>query len=89
MEILTFLIILAFVIIGLKLLGFVFKTGLFLLSIPLQILAAVIVSVVLLVILPIGLLTGFVALLLAPLGILAPLLPFILIFLGIYWLAHK
>ena len=89
MEFITFLIILGFVLILIKVLGLLFRAGIFLISIPLQILMALVVAAVLFAILPVTLITGLLAAVLVPLGILVPLLPFLLIGFGIYMLARK
>ncbi|MCK5148843.1 hypothetical protein KAR48_18965 [bacterium] len=86
MDILSFLVVVMIIVIAFKLLGIFFKAAFFLISIPLQILAAVIVAVVLFTLLPIA---GLLALILIPLGLLAPLLPIILIGIGVYMLAKK
>lgn len=85
MDFLAFLIVLGCVLLLFKLLGAIFRAGIFLISIPLQIIAAVIVAVVLFAVFPVGL----IAIILVPLGLLAPLLPFILVGLGIYLLARR
>jgi hypothetical protein len=89
MEFLTFLIILGLVLIGIKVLGLLFKAGIALISIPFQILGAVVVAAVLFAVLPVTLITGLLAAVLVPLGILVPLLPFLIIGFGIYMLARK
>ncbi len=87
-SLLTFLFIFGVILIGFKLLGLIFKTGIFLISLPVIIVLGVILSVLIITIFPIVVVGGVLGLLLAPLGILAPLLPFILIGLGIYMLAR-
>jgi len=89
MEFLAFLLILGIVLITIKILGLIFRASIFLLSIPLQIFAGVIIAVVLFTVIPATLITGFFAFVLIPLGILAPLLPLFLIGYGIYLLARK
>lgn len=89
MEIIAFLLTLGLIMIAFKLLGLIFRAGFFLISIPFQILAAVIVAVVLFAILPIALITGVFAVILIPLGLFAPLLPIILIGFGLYLLARR
>jgi hypothetical protein len=89
MDFLAFLIVLGCILLLFKVLGAIFKAGIFLISIPLQIIAAVFVAVVLFFALPAALFSGLFAVILIPLGILAPLLPFILVGLGIYLLARR
>ena len=89
MEIISFLFILALVLSALKILGMIFKAGIFLLSIPLQILAGVFLAVLIFAIVPVTLTVGLVAVILAPLGMLALLFPLLLIGLGIYLFARR
>ncbi|MBN2417229.1 hypothetical protein JXO52_15435 [bacterium] len=88
MEIIAFLFILILIVAGFKLLGFLFKAAIFMISIPLQILLFLfLASIIFAVIGP--LFTGLVGLIIIPLGLMAPLLPILLIALGVYLLAHK
>ena len=81
------LLFLVVVILGtFKLLGLIFKAGIFLISIPLQILGAVFVAILAIAIIPIGAVAGVVALIFAPLLILGPLLPFLILGFLIYLL---
>ena len=89
MDLLALLLIVVLVIGAFKLLGLVFKTAFFLISIPLQIIAAVVIGVVLMALLPVTLFSGFLAMILVPLGLLAPLLPVALIVIGIALLARR
>ena len=89
MEIISFLIIVALVLVVFKALGLIVKAGIFLLSIPLQIVIAVFITALILIVVPVTLATGFLAILLAPLGLLIPLLPFLLISLGIYMFSRR
>jgi len=89
MDILAFLFLFIAVLVIFKIGGLIFKAAFFLISIPLQILAALIVTVVLLAIVPITLFSGILGLILLPLGLLAPLLPLLLIGFGIYLLARR
>ena len=89
MDLLALLFIVVLILGAFKLLGLVFKAAFFLISIPLQILAAVVIGVVLMAVLPVTLFGGLLAVILVPLGILAPLLPLALIVIGIYLLAHR
>lgn len=86
MEILAFLLILGAVLIGLKLLSLIFRTGVFLISLPFQIIAACIMAIIIFLVLPVTLITGLLATLLLPVGILAP---FLLVGFGIYLLARR
>ncbi len=89
MELITILLIFAFVLLLFKIAGFLFRTGIVLISIPLQIALAVIVTVILVAVLPIALVSSVLALILVPLGLLTPLLPLFLVGFGIYIIARK
>jgi hypothetical protein len=89
MEFITFLLILALVFIAIKLMSLVFRAGIYLLSIPLQILIGAFVVLLLGIILPITIISGLLPLLFVTLAILVPLFPLFLIGLGIYMLARK
>ena len=86
MEILGILFLVVVILGTFKLLGLIFKAGIFLISIPLQILGAVFVAILAIAIIPLGLVTGVVALIFAPLLILGPLLPFLILGFLIYLL---
>ncbi len=89
MELLTIIGLVCLIIIGFKLLGWILKAGFFLISIPFQILGAVIVILVMVALIPLGVISGLLAVILVPLGFLIPLLPFFMIGFGIYLLARK
>ena len=88
MELIGFVLILGVALILLKCLGWVFRAGIFLISIPLQILLAIIVAVIAIALLPAALVTGALFII-APLGLLVAFFPVILIGIGIYLLARK
>ena len=85
MEILSILLILAVVLIAFKLLGLIFKTGIFILTIPLQIIAVIVIFILCITLFPI-IITFITAAILVPVGLLAPLLPLLAIGFGIYLL---
>jgi len=85
-ELFSFLVLLALIIFTFKILGALFKVGIFLLSIPLQIIVALFLSLILVAIFPAILLTGLISVIVIPLGILAPILPVLFIIYGIYLL---
>lgn len=87
MDILAFIFLVALFLVGFKILGLVFKAGIFLLSIPLLIVFSVVGAVLMLAVVP-AVLTGLVTVLFLPLGLLGPLLPFLLVGLGL-WLILK
>jgi len=87
-ELFSFLLILALVLLAFKLLGIVIKTSIFLISIPLQILFALLLTIVIFLVLPVALVSGM-SIFLASLGMLAGFLPFILVVFGIYLLVRK
>jgi len=89
MELISFLLILALVLVAFKLLGLILKAGIFLLSIPLQILVAAFIAILIFALIPVTLTTGLVAIMLAPLGLFAPLIPLAIIGFGIYLFARK
>ncbi len=89
MEFISFLLIFGVVLIALKLFGLVFRTSIFLIALPLQILGGLIITIFFFAVLPVVLITGALAIILAPLGILAPFFPFFLIGLGIYLLTRN
>ena len=74
----------------LKLLALILHTGVFLLTLPFKLLAAVLsVIVVFAVLIPLGVVGAIAGILIAPLALLVILLPFILIGLGIYLIANR
>lgn len=89
MDLLAFLLLFVVILAVFKIGGILFKTAFFLISIPLQIVAALVVTILLLAIVPITLFSGLLGLILLPLGLLAPLLPLLLIGFGIYLLARR
>ncbi len=89
MELISFLLILALVLVAFKLLGLIFKAGIFLLSIPLQILVVLFIAILIFTLIPVTLTTGLVAIILIPLGLVAPLIPLAIIGFGIYLFARK
>ena len=88
MEILSILLILALILIAFKLLGLVLKAGIFILTIPLQIIAIIVIFILCIVLFPI-IITFITTAILVPLGFVAPLLPFLAIGFGIYLLLKK
>jgi hypothetical protein len=74
---------------GFKLLGLVFKAGLFILSIPLLVLGGVAVAAFAIMLLPLTMVGGLLAAIAVPIAVLAPLLPLVLIIMGISLLAKK
>ena len=87
-EIIGFLFILILVVAAFKLLGFLFKAAVFMISIPLQILLFLFVASIIFAVFG-PLFTGLIGLILIPLGLMAPLLPVLLIAFGVYLLAQK
>ena len=86
MEILGVLFLIVIILGTFKLLGLFFKAGIFLISIPLQIIGAIFVAILAFAIIPVGLVAGVIALIFAPLLILGPLLPFLILGFLIYLL---
>ena len=88
MELIGFLLFVVIVIGLIKVAALLFKTTFFLISIPFQIIGALLLSGLLFILIPVGFITGILSIILAPLALLIPLMPFILIAVGIYLLAR-
>jgi len=88
MEILGLLFLIVIILGTFKLLAIIFKAGIFLISIPLQILGAVLLAILAIALIPAGIVTGVVALVLAPLLIVGPLLPILLLGFVVYLLVR-
>ena len=88
MELLAFIFLVFLLLVGLKIFAVLFKTALFLISIPFQILGAVFAAFLVFLFLPVGIIFAVVALIFAPLMILGPLLP-ILAIVGLIYLVVK
>ncbi len=84
MEFLGILFLIVIILGTFKLLGIIFKAGIFLISIPLQIIGALFLAFFVMLLIPAGIVTGIIALILAPLLIFGPLLPIILLAFVIY-----
>ncbi len=89
MELVIALFLVAALILFFKLMAVIFKAGFFVLSIPLQIIAAVVAVVAVVALLPFAVIAGVFTVLLAPLFVLGPFLPFLLIILGLYLIAKN
>jgi len=90
MEILSLLLILAFVVVFLKIFSVLLNTGIFLLTLPIKILAVFLSTfIVLVVLLPLGIIGAIAGLLVAPFLLLTILVPVILIIYGIFLLINK
>lgn len=90
MEILSLLLILAFVVVFLKIFSVLLNTGIFLLTLPIKILAVFLSTfIVLVVLLPLGIIGAIAGLLVAPFLLLTILVPVILIIFGIFLLINK
>ena len=90
MEIVGFLLIIFLIVIFLKVMAFVVHTGIFLISLPLKILAVTLGLILILSLLvPFGIIGSVAAILAAPFVLLAMILPILLIFVGIYLLVHR
>lgn len=85
MEILSILLILAVFLIAFKLLGIIFKAGIFILTIPLQIIAVFVMFICAIALFPV-VITFVTTAILIPLSFIAHLLPFLAIAFGIYLL---
>jgi hypothetical protein len=89
LDILAFLFVVFVIVAFFKVAGLIFKTGIFLLSLPLMILVGIILAVVFFAIFPVALIGGLLTVIFAPLVILTPLLPLVLIGFGILLLARN
>jgi hypothetical protein len=77
-------------ILFLKILSFLLNVGIFMLTIPIKILAFILATfAVVFVLVPVGLVSGLAGLILVPLVILIPLLPFALLLIGVILLLKK
>jgi len=88
MDLAVILLLLAFFLLGFKLLGLLFKATFFVLSIPFQIFGAILGVVIALLVLPFAAVAGFMTLLFAPFFILGSFLPFLLVGFGLYLIAR-
>jgi hypothetical protein len=86
MEIIGLLFLFVCFLAFFKVFALVFKAGLFVLTIPLQIVGAIISVFFLTLFLPLAIVGGIVATIFAPLLIIKPLLPLLLIGAGVYLL---
>jgi hypothetical protein len=84
MELVSLLVIGLLVLIGVKLLGLFLKFVLFLITLPIQLLALMVVGLVLLFLVPFGIFGMLVGLVAAPLVLLKPLIPLLLVLVGLY-----
>jgi hypothetical protein len=82
MEVLAVIFIFFFVWALFKILGLIFYTGAFLITLPLKIIGTVLLLIVMI---PLGIFSLVIGLL----GILLPLLPFVLLFLGIVYFSRN
>jgi hypothetical protein len=89
MELAVIFLMLAAFLIFFKLLAFVFKAGFFILSIPFQIIGAILAVVLVILLLPVAVMAGFLTVILTPIFVLGPLLPLLLVLLGIYLVVKK
>ena len=89
MELAVILLMLAGFIIFFKLLALIFKAGIFVLSIPLQIIGAIFAVVLVLLLVPFAVTAGILTVIFAPLFVLGALLPLLLVLFGIYLVVRK
>jgi len=90
MELVAILVIVVFALILFKIFGLLFHTGMFLILLPLKILAIVFSAlVVVFILIPLGIVGAIAGVLLAPFALLAIFLPVILIIWGIYLLVRN
>lgn len=90
MEIIGILLVVLVGVMFLKLFAVFFQVGIFVLTLPLKILAFALSGLlVFFVFIPLGLVAGIVGLIVVPFALLTPLLPLVLIGLGIWALARR
>ena len=89
MELAVFLILVGLFLIGFKLLALVFKAGFFVLTIPFQILGAILGALLVVFLLPFAIAGGVLAVIFAPLLVFGPLLPLLLIAFGVYLISKN
>jgi hypothetical protein len=90
MEILSVLLIVAFLLIFLKIFSLLLNTGIFLLTLPIKILGALLsFFVVLVILLPLGIIGAIAGFLAVPFMIIVILLPVFLIGYGIFHLINR
>jgi len=89
MELAIILLLFAFCLIFFKLLAVIFKAGVFVLSIPFQIIGALFAVCLMVMLLPFVAVAGVLAVVFAPLLIIGPFLPLVLVLLGLYLVVKK
>ncbi|HHS12514.1 MAG TPA: hypothetical protein ENN03_01965 [bacterium] len=89
MNFLFLILIIGLIIFGLKTLFLALRAGVIIMTIPLALIAACLMTGLCVLIFPFTLLTGFMAFVAASLGFLLPLVPFILIGWGFYLLTRR
>ena len=89
MELAIILLMFAFFLIFFKLLAVIFKAGIFILSIPFQIIGAILAVCFITMMLPFVAVAGVVAFVFAPLLVIGPFLPLLLVLLGLYLVVRK
>lgn len=89
MELAILLLMFAGFLIFFKLLGLIFKAGIFVLSVPFQIIGAIFAVFFVLLLLPFAVVAGVLTVALAPLFVLGPFLPLLLVLFGLYLVVRK
>jgi len=89
MELAVVLLLLAGFLFFFKVLGLFFHAGIYILSIPFQIVGAIFGVLLVVFLFPVILTAGILGALFAPLFILGPFLPFLLVGLGLYLIVRK
>ncbi len=88
-ELAVILLLLGAFLLFFKLLAVIFKAGIFVLTIPLQIVGALLAVLLVVTLLPFALVAGVLTVVLAPLFVLGPLLPLALVFFGLYLVMRR
>jgi len=90
MELISALLIILLAVVFLKILGAIFHAGIFVLALPLKLLAVALSAIVFAVVLiPLGVVAGLASLIVLPVVLVGPLLPIILLGGGLYLLLRN
>ena len=89
MELAVILLLFGVFLLFFKLVAIVFKTGVFILTIPFQILGAIFGVVIFALFFPVILTAGVLTAVFAPFFIFGPFLPFLLVLFGLYLIVKK
>lgn len=87
MELISALLIILLAVVFLKVLGLIFHAGIFVLAIPIKLLAVALSALIFAVVfVPLGVVTGLAGLIVLPVVLIGPILPLLLLGGGLYLL---